>query len=248
MRRIYVDPKDISSDTVVFDPSGGRYLERVLRLRRDDLVRVFDGRCEYLVRLGEHREGKITGRITQKSTPQHHQPNITLAFCCVRPGPLEEILRHGTELGVSRFVPLVSVRCVRRPQERKARWESIVKGASAQAGRVGVPEVEPPLPLAQFVNRPFEEDLAIFLSLAGEAISMPLVLEQERPHRVTILVGPEGGWDPDEEALTLGRGFQPASLGPTVLRTETAALVAVGLMAVWSHWRKPEMCIPHDCR
>ena len=248
MRRIYVDPKDISSDKVVFGPSGTRYLQRVLRLKRGDLVRVFDGRCEYVVRLEGFGSGKALGLITHKTIPHQERPTITLAFCCVRPGPMEEILRHGTELGISRFVPLLSVRCMRRPQERKTRWESIVKGASAQAGRVDVPAVAAPVPLTQFLNTPYDDDLAVFLSPTAEALPMPLMLEHERPHRVAILVGPEGGWDPGEEALALERGYQPASLGPTILRTETAALIAAGLTAVWCHWRTPCTATSDNCQ
>ena len=248
LRRIYVDPKDISSDTVVLGASDARYLKTVLRLKRDDLVRVFDGNCEYVVRLAAYSGEKAIGEIIQRSGPgSEDRIAMTLAVCCVRPAPLDEILRHGTELGVTRFVPVLSARCARKPQERKARWQSIVAGAAAQAARIDIPVVDPPTTLSELVARPVEEDLRLLLSLSHDALAMPAILEEHRPRRVTLLVGPEGGLDPAEEALSVKHRYRLTGLAETILRTETAALVAVGLVAVWCRWRSPAKAASNVC-
>jgi 16S rRNA (uracil1498-N3)-methyltransferase len=238
LRRIFVDPKVISSGTVELGTSDTRYLKRVLRLKCNDFVRVFDGTYEYVVRLAAWSGEKAIGHIVRKSSPDSgDRIAMTLAVCCVRPAPLEEIFRHGTELGVTRFVPVLSSRCARKPQERKTRWQSIVAGAAAQAARVDLPVLESPTSLHELLARPVEEDLRMLLSLSPDALPMPAILAEQCPTRVTVLVGPEGGLNPAEEALTLEHGYKPASLAETILRTETAALVAVGLIAAWCRWR-----------
>lgn len=236
-KRIYVSPDNLTSGIVRFDSGDSVYLRRVLRLKRDDLVRVFDGRSEYLVRLTDCRSRRIAGEVVHKVDELRDVGiDVTLAFSCVRPGPLEQILRHGTELGVSRFVPLLSRRSARRPEERKSRWESIVVAAAGQSGRITIPAIEVPVGFDEFVNRPPHGELRLVLSLAAAVMPLQAILDRHRPREVTVAIGPEGGWDPSEEGLALNRGYIPISLVQGILRTETAALVATGLVAAWGHW------------
>ena len=241
-RRVFVQPHVTSSDTIVLCGRTAHYVHTVLRLKTGDCLHVFDGHREYLVRLTASGPREVRGEIIETREVVVGQAlEMTLAFSCVRPGPIEEILRHGTELGVSRFIPVLSRRTNRRPREKKQRWESIVASAAAQSGRVALPELTFPITFEEFMQIAALFGKGLLLSRSADAVPMPEILEQEPHDRLALLVGPEGGLDPVEEAMAVETGFIPVGLGPYVLRTETAALVAVGLAAMWFEWHGPRV-------
>lgn len=233
-RRIFIHSGEIVSDHVVLSRTTARYVAKVLRYRQGDLLKAFDGRREYLVRLVKCSQTEVSGRILESTEmEQRGGPEIVLGFCCVRPGPLEEILRHGTELGVSRFVPLLSQRSNRKPKGKKERWQTIVAAASAQSGRSELPVVEPPAQFHEFIERMSGAETRILLSTVSAAPPLLSVLDATRPRRVVLTVGPEGGFEPTEQAQAAEAGFHPATLCEAVLRTETAAIVATGIAVAW---------------
>jgi len=146
---------------------------------------------------------------------------------------MDEILRHGTELGVSRFIPLLSHRCNRKPREKKDRWETIVAAAAAQSGRLELPALEAPMPLKEFLAEQSCAGCNIVLATSPHGSPLLRILDDEAGSRIVILVGPEGGFTPDEEIEAGEAGFVPATLGPRVLRTETAAITAAGIVCAW---------------
>jgi 16S rRNA (uracil1498-N3)-methyltransferase len=237
-RRVFINHSEITSDKIVLSDRNARYVNRVLRLKSGDMLKVFDGHYEHLVRLTQCGHTEVCGDIVETTWEDGSNPTeIILAFCCVRPSAMEEILRHGTELGVSRFVPIVSLRSTRKPKEKKQRWETIVAAACAQSGRRELPTIDPPLSLDQFVGKESSEDSNILLSTSSEALPLLHVLSGRDCRRWLLLVGPEGGFSPKEEAETIEAGFVPANLGSSVLRTETAALVATGIVVAWNESR-----------
>jgi 16S rRNA (uracil1498-N3)-methyltransferase len=237
-RRIFVTADQVCEGRIVFSPKDTHYLKSVLRLQPGDSVDVFDGSGEYPVRLDAAGSGTLIGIVQEASSLKETTEiiRVTLAFACVRPGPFAEILRHGTELGVSRFIPLLSRRVTRKPAEKKERWEAIVKSAVEQCGRVDCPAVEAPIALEDYLERDLEYQTRLLLSPHPQATAMLEVLETERPSATVILVGPEGGFDEDEEAHAQRAEFVPVSLGRGILRAETAALVAAGMLGVWHDW------------
>ncbi|MCA1960856.1 MAG: 16S rRNA (uracil(1498)-N(3))-methyltransferase [Desulfomonile sp.] len=233
IRRIFVPPEGISREGVVFPPKTLRYLIRVLRLEPGKEVEVFDGSCTYRVKLVGCEEGGLHGVIVRSVAAEPIHPcDVTLAFGCVRPGPFEEILRHCTELGVLRFVPILTSRTARRPDERKERWDAVVASAAAQSGRVDLPAVESPMSLNDFLA---SELTGLRLVLSTRPNTSPLLKELERSPSLALvlLVGPEGGFEPAEEDRARSVGFVPVNLGSASLRTETAAVVSVGAAAAW---------------
>jgi len=198
-------------------------------------VEVFAGERQCVIRLTVPRSGEIRGEIVEsKATELCLSEDLTLAFSCVRPGPVEEMLRHGTEVGVSRFVPIHTRRANRRPREIKERWESIVAAAAAQSRRTQVPALSSPLSFDVFIENASGSATKILLSTEAE----PLLafLENKSPCEVTILVGPEGGLYEAEQSKAVDAGFHPVSLGTGVLRAETAAVVAAAAVTMWRHW------------
>ncbi|MEW6529590.1 MAG: RsmE family RNA methyltransferase [Thermodesulfobacteriota bacterium] len=231
--RIYVPLNDLTSDRISFPPGPARYLRDVLRLKAGDNLEIFDGGTRHLVRLARCERGEVAGEIlSSREEAARTEPEITLAFGCVRPGPFQEILRHGTELGVSRFIPLLTRRTTRRTEATKARWNTVVASAAAQSGRSRIPAVEEPVSLVRFLERDWETDLKLVLSV--NVAAQPLLTALSAGiSRVVLLVGPEGGLELSEEKEAGAAGFLPVGVGGGVLRTETAALASVAVIVNW---------------
>jgi 16S rRNA (uracil1498-N3)-methyltransferase len=235
--RIFISPEEFSGGSISFSEKDARYLYKVLRLRVGDRVEICDGEREFLIRLNACTRGAVSGTVIEfGSLAKPEGVEIILGFSTVRPGPVQEILRHGTELGVSRFVPILSLRANRRPPERKQRWESVVASASAQSRRRVLPEIEVPVTFDQFIQREGQEEVRLLLSTEPEAAPILEVLDERAPRKVIILAGPEGGLDASEVKKAVEVGFEPVSLGRGILRSETAAVVAAGAVVVWHDW------------
>ncbi len=216
---------------VVLGRSAARHAAAVLRLKPGAAVRVFDGRGgEYRARLIAPGRGSVRVELVEPSPGAAESPlPIVLALGVSRGDRMDLAVRKSVELGVARIVPLWTMRGVVRPEPRKtgerlARWRRIVEGACEQCGRSIVPAVEAPRLLEDWLDRRPGDGTALRLaSDRGRAFArlpppgLPL----------TLLVGPEGGFDPRETGQADRRGFVAARLGPRVLRTETAAIAAV---------------------
>ncbi|MFH0823392.1 MAG: RsmE family RNA methyltransferase [Pseudomonadota bacterium] len=236
--RVHVTPAELCIPNVTFRRDTSKYLRTVLRLKRGDLVEVFGLERSYIVKLTRVDGIEVSGAIMEESTePEDAAPEIVLAIACIRPGPFSEVLRHGTELGVKRFVPLVTARSQRRPDGRKERWGTITASAAAQSGRAGVPVVEAPSIFADFLVRDFScADTVVLSPAIGARPFLEVMMSLERKTELVLLVGPEGGLDPEEEQLAEKAGFEPAGLGSAILRSETAAMAAVAVAAAWREW------------
>ena len=171
---------------------------------------------------------------------------IVVAQALGKGDKLEQVIQHGAEAGASAFAPIVAERCVvefpapgsPRAMEKLARWNAIAKGAAEQSCLLKVPAVEEPVKAAELFTRAESGDTLRLLlqpELTGvtvplhKALSIGTGAETVRPTKIKIViaVGPEGGWSPREQAIGAQAGWTAVSLGPRVLRTETAALVAI---------------------
>lgn len=235
--RIPISREELEEDLVKFSPENSHYLRNVLRKRSGHRISVLLNCDEYIVRLCASDRGALTGKVEQIIPGTARSlPEIVLAFSCIRPGPMEQILRHGTELGVSRFVPLITSRSNRRPRELKQRWTFVVLSAIAQSGHTRIPVVEAPVNLKHFLESCSQVGAKMVLSPSLSARPLLHVLYENRLSQTTILVGPEGGLEASEEAMAVEAGFIGVNLGSRLLRTETAALLAVGIVTTWAEW------------
>jgi 16S rRNA (uracil1498-N3)-methyltransferase len=218
-------------------PSGAAaHLVRVLRLAAGAPVVLFDGRG------GEHdgtvdsiRRDVVSVLIGAHHAIERESPlRVTLLQGIARGEKMDLILQKATELGVSRFVPLASLRSnVRLTPDSAARklehWQSVVASACEQCGRNRVPEVARPASLASAVQA--ESGARLLLAADDQAEGLPGVLDrQAADERITLLVGPEGGLDPEEIRIARLAGFTACRLGPRILRTETAGLAALAAL------------------
>lgn len=207
----------------------GHYLTRVLRLRPGGELRLFDGRGgewqATLIRTEPHCLLNIGAHLPcSRESPVA----ITLVQGLIKPNAMELVIQKSVELGVNRILPLLARRSVDRPRERPDRWRRIAIEAAEQCGRDRVAEILPPTPWEALPNLLAEGPRILFWEEARHDSLTALLPASPPPTHLTLLVGPEGGFHPEEAAFAQARlGCGLAGLGPRVLRAETAALAAL---------------------
>ncbi len=204
------------------------YLGRVLRLGTGAAVQLFDGSgYEYLGQLVEVGKKSVRVELHERVEGQAESPlRVHLGQGLSRGERMDWAIQKATELGVAEITPLFSERCeVRlkdeRADKRLAHWRQVAISACEQCGRSRLPSIHTPLPLSQWLEQT-PADLKLVLHPFAEPLS-----SHAKPTSLAFLIGPEGGLDDDEVASASRAGFHPARLGPRVLRTETAPVVAL---------------------
>ncbi len=217
------------------------YLGRVLRLGTGAAVQLFDGSgfefCGELVEVGKK---SVRVELRERFEGQAESPlRVHLGQGLSRGERMDWAIQKATELGVAEITPIFSERCeVRlkdeRADKRLAHWRQVAISACEQCGRSRLPLVHSPLPLAPWLEQT-PADLKLVLHPFAEPLS-----SHPRPASLAFLIGPEGGLDDDEVAEAVRAGFHPARLGPRVLRTETAPLVALAVaQQLWGDFQEP---------
>lgn len=239
LTRVYVAGSLASSALVQLPESAALHLTRVLRLEQGARLRVFNGAGgEYDATIETVRRGTVSVRIGAHHAIDRESPlRVTLLQGIARGERMDYILQKATELGVTRIVPVTTTRStVRLTAEtalrKREHWQGVVVSAVEQCGRCRVPEVTAPMTLDVAVQSAAEE-LKLLLDPDDEAASLPELLGASagaRPASVTLLAGPEGGFDPQEVRAARLAGFRSCRLGPRILRTETAALAALAVL------------------
>ena len=220
---------------VQLDAAQANYLGNVLRLGMGDQLLLFDGSSgEWLARIAEC--GKKRGRLTVDCRTREPEKiaDVWLAFAPVKRSQTDWLVEKATELGVGRLLPVMTQRTVAE-RVRLERLQAIAIEAAEQCGRTRLPEIDEPLTLKQFLDR---RDPSRTLYFADECGGRGAA-KAFRPGPVTILTGPEGGFTEEERAMVRAApGAVPISLGPRILRAETAALAALATyMALAGDWR-----------
>jgi 16S rRNA (uracil1498-N3)-methyltransferase len=236
--RFYV-PSAAPGARVALPEHTAHHAREVLRLRAGAAARVFDGEgSEFEAVLEEVSRRTVAARLGHAVTPRPESPlQLILAVSPLKGDRMELVVQKATELGVSEIWPVVTARtdAAARPAlrgSRDERWHRVAAGAAEQCGRAVVPQVLATATLDGLLARPFEGHRLVLLETPGHP---PLgSLEHRREDRLLLLVGPAGGFERAEAEALLASGFTAASLGPRVLRAETAALAAVVVaQAAW---------------
>jgi 16S rRNA (uracil1498-N3)-methyltransferase len=237
VHRFTIAPERISGDRVAFDADETRHLVRVLRLQPGDVVTAVDGRGgAWQVRLlatGDTATGAIVGAA---SLAAESPLSISLVQAVAKGDRMEAIVRATTELGVTRILPALTERTVVRLdpprwRERARRWQRVAREATKQCGRAVVPTVEMPRPLTEWIANEEAADLRLcFWEAEGTPLARVLEACEPRPRSARVIVGPEGGLSADEVASAAAAGYVTVTLGPRILRTETAGPTIVALL------------------
>jgi 16S rRNA (uracil1498-N3)-methyltransferase len=232
--RLHVPERLAAGAVLTIAGDRAHYLRHVLRLGQGDEVLVFnaeDGEWRAgIASLGRHEVALAPAERTRAPAPE---PGPTLIFAPIRRSRLEWLIEKAVELGVARLVPVVTRRTVVKP-EKADRFLAIAVEAAEQCERLTVPALEAPRPFPAWLAARDPGTPLLFADERGEG--MPVAEAWRRHPAGEILVGPEGGWAPEEtERLRTRAGVVPVTLGPRILRAETAALFA---LAAWQMARE----------
>jgi 16S rRNA (uracil1498-N3)-methyltransferase len=219
------------------------HAREVLRLRTGAPVRVFDGAGgEWDGVLEAVSRRAVTAHLLHAVETRPESPlRLVLAMAALKGDRMELVIQKATELGVAEIWPVVTFRtdAAARPAlagSRSDRWERVASGAAEQSGRAVVPRIAPTTALDGLLERPWSGARVVLLETPGHQALASLHID--RVSRLLLLVGPAGGFEPAEARALLAAGFVAASLGPRILRAETAAVAAVTIaQAIWGDLR-----------
>lgn len=214
------------------------HLRASLRVQAGEEIRVGDEqRRRYrisITRIGRH---ELVGRIVQEEQePDRRSPPLILAPALLKGDRMDWLVQKATELGVSSIVPLITRYSVVRPRatripHQRLRWERIALEAAQQSERWDIPTLEDPRDFDEFVPRQPDTHGRLILNerASGHSLlAVPLPEDATRP--IVLVVGPEGGWAPEELEQARARGFSFVTLGNRILRAETAALAGLSVL------------------
>ena len=233
--RLFVDQPLGDATTISLDGAQANYLANVMRLKAGDPVRLFDDRTgEWLAELSEAGKRSVTLRLTNRLREREAVPDLWLLFAPIKKGRIDWLVEKVTELGAARLQPVITQRTiVDRTNLDRLRAHAIE--AAEQCDRTALPELAEPVKLAALLR---DWDARRPLIFADETGGTPLA-EIAKPGPAAILIGPEGGFTPQERDLIRATpGAAGVSLGPRILRAETAAAAAISVwMSVAGDWR-----------
>ena len=234
----FIEPDAIRDNHIIIAGSLGHHLVDSLRVQKGEQLWFAEpGGPRYHAQVTRVERRQLTASIiSQFHPPLPPGPHITLGIALIKNEHLEWAIQKATELGVARFMPLVTHRVVVRPRAQRAanriaRWQSIAREAAQQSMRWDIPEVTPPEPFENWCARQRQAECRLLLwenpqgSVLGETLR-----DRPKPKTVALAIGPEGGYDKDEVKLAQDQGFEVVSLGPRILRTESAAIAALTIL------------------
>jgi 16S rRNA (uracil1498-N3)-methyltransferase len=238
MNRFFVEAQNLSRDRFRITGSDVRHINRVLRLRPGDrIVVVTSEGKEWEARVERLDNQQVAGTLVQDiSIAREARLKITLIQGLPKAGKMDDIIQKGTEVGMVCFIPLSSERAVVRLDEDKGqqkteRWQKIAEEAAKQARRTVIPLVTLPATLSEVLESRENGCLDIMLWEGEQSVSLRDIWHEAAPvERIRLLVGPEGGFSPKEAEEAVASGVRTVTLGPRILRTETAGLVAASAL------------------
>jgi len=233
--RLFVRSALGEGTTVDLDASQANYLGNVLRLGIGGELLVFDGSSgEWLARIGEAGKKRMTLTVERRTREAESNPDVWLAFAPVKRTQTDWLVEKATELGAAKLLPVMTQRTIAE-RVKLERLEAIAIEAAEQCGRTRLPEIDEPVGLRQLLaQRDVGRQLYFADEGGGEAAA-----DTFKSGPALILTGPEGGFTDEERALIRAApNMVPVSLGPRILRAETAALAALAIyMAIAGDWR-----------
>ncbi|MBQ8614368.1 MAG: 16S rRNA (uracil(1498)-N(3))-methyltransferase [Ruminiclostridium sp.] len=222
--------------TAVLTPEDSKHISGVLRMKAGEYAVVCDGNCnDYLCRvINPDKNAAELEIIDSHKNEAEAGIYLRLFQCCPKSDKMEFIIQKATELGACEVIPVLSKRCVSRPdpksaEKKRERYQKIAEEAAKQCGRGRIPEIMPMITFEQAV-RAFDKNNTglLFYECGGKSINE--IMNGKTSGTVDIFIGPEGGFEAEEAVLAAECGIVPASLGKRILRCETAPVAAISVL------------------
>ena len=236
MARFLVPPSSIRGTSFRLSGSEAHHALHVLRKKVGDEIDLFDGQdASYRGRIDSAAAGEIRGTILGRRASSVLPIHLTLFQALTRGSKWEWLLEKAGEVGVERVVPVISRRTLIKleagqAREKLKRWNRIALAASKQCGRSDVMAVETPQPFAGLLGVLEPSSLSLIPWEKESERTIQAACRGYQGKKINLFIGPEGGWDPSEIDPARRAGAIPVRLGPTLLRAETAGLIAAALV------------------
>jgi 16S rRNA (uracil1498-N3)-methyltransferase len=226
LHRFYVE-QPLGEEVVVHDVSIIKQWTKVFRYHVEDSVILFNGDGnDVTFSISSISQKEITLLRKQIHASYIPRKKVTLFLSIIKKDNFELVVQKATELGVSVIIPILSARSEKKNLNIE-RLEAIATEASEQCGRGDVPAISPITSLTSVLDT-MACDVSYVLQMGGRSILHQDIQDSfKKTQSIGLFIGPEGGWSPEEELLFKEKGINPLKLGETVLRAETAAIVAV---------------------
>jgi 16S rRNA (uracil1498-N3)-methyltransferase len=236
-RRFFVDR--VRNGQAILDGDDARHLTRVLRVEAGQRYEISDNCDVYLAEIEAAHKERVVFRTLEKLEAPAAGVRLILCAALVKFDRFEWTIEKATELGVAEIVPFEAARSERgldrAAQRRVERWRRIALEASQQSRRAHLPEVREPVTFEDAIHQIAEYRYALDEQPGGAALASVLPKERHQHDSVALLIGPEGGWTEPERAAFVAAGWTRVSLGPLILRSETAALAGLAVLgAAWN--------------
>ena len=232
MANFYIDKSDITENCAIITGEEAQHISRVLRMKKGDNVTLCDGEGTfYEAILSDFSDKSVTAEITSLRKAET-EPEVKLTiFQGVPKNPkLETIVQKLTEIGAVKIVPVDTKRAVAKLDKsaKVDRLRKIAREAAKQSKRGIVPEVTHSMSFKKAVEAASEAELSIIAYEEEVETSLKMALSGKSPKTVSVMIGPEGGFEREEVDFAKGKGLVSVTLGKRILRTETAPLVIAG--------------------
>lgn len=230
LRRFYAPSENFNQPKITLSLEETRHLRDVLRLREGENVQVFDGKGkEFFCEIETISKKETLLKILNESSPSAPESNLelTLAVALLKGEKFDLVIQKAVELGVTKFVPLITKRTdvkLKDAEKKIERWRKIILEASKQCGRARLMEIESPIQFDNLIKKPVSSKI-LFSEKSGEGFS-----EIKSEKKITAIIGSEGGWDDTEIELAKENGVQIITLSGRILRAETAAIAIPALL------------------
>ena len=233
MRRFFIDPGNINKECATITEQEARHLAFSLRLRPGNRIELFDGMgMVYQAEITAIGKSTVETRILNRQSHQEQPPFLSVAQAVVKGKKMDLIVQKATELGITALQPIIAQHCDIKavPASQIARWQRIAHEACKQSGRPTPLLCPAALPLAQLLAAPDEATARIIFWEGETTTTLHDLPELNSTNRVLFLIGPEGGFSDQEAESAIDHGFRPVSLGPRILRAETATIAAMAIL------------------
>ncbi len=248
MHRCFIPPENWTATCIQPPAEERHHLLHVLRLTEGANVLAFDGvRREAETRLERNGPDSLYLRITRMLPPRTRPLSVSLVTAVIKGSRMDTLIEKATELGVARIQPILTTRTVVKVQDaapKRERWRRIAVSAAKQCGTPCLPDIAPILTFdAWLQSAPLQQEPLLLAALDGNPPPIAEVAQEVLANgasRISIAIGPEGDFTPQEYAAAREAGTRFVALGPLVLRAETAALYAVSVLQALAD-------CPHSC-